>query len=865
MRFVRRKSLFSRVSVAPVISGALACSLASLAYGLAEPVACAGEPFPTRAERIMSPGRSMATEDSAEAVVLNPANLAFMSGREARWTFVRCPDTQHVGCGHAFDLATKLPFGFATAFRVDYVQPPGGADGVGFPYDGTDFVWLTAGLARKFGDDLSVGATAQWSYSTNTYTNGLFGITAGASYRPYPLFAFALTLNDFNGPSIRHLPPLGYPVLDRSYALGGAFRPLGTRAAELGVEVRYFEGQERFRPRATLGVDIPGVGRARGDVEIQELANDSRRGVLATAGLEVNFNKFSVGGGALFGNGLGQSQSVGEYASIGASNVLQPGVPRPERAVVIRIESTPGARSHVHMLERLWKISEDKEIALVMMEMRTEPAGSFAHAEELADAFRMLRARGKKVVCSMEDGGARALFACASANRIVVNPAGGLRYSGLRSQHYYLGGLLKKLGVKAEIVRIGAHKSAPEQLTNEHASDTARQDQEDLLRNVEAVFDRNLALYRHLPDEKVRAAALKGPFTTKEAIDAGLVDEAAFDDQLEKVATDAIGHKVKYEKFEDETHAADVIGSRPKLGLIYVDGDIVDGRSKNVPFLGTRMVGSYSVAETAKKMREDNDIKAVVLRIESPGGSSLASDVMWRELKLLNDKKPLIVSMGSVAASGGYYIASSGRMIFALPLTITGSIGIFAGKADVSELLGKLGVNVDTVKTAPRADADSPYRGFTDDEKKELDHKIHQFYDIFLERVARGRHMTKEEVDAVGQGRVWMGQQALGNKLVDRMGGIRNALDAARSAGNLPENCPIVESPDADKTIVDQALELAGMHSSSLEVQLGATLPPSIMAIARAVAPMVVYDEHTPLARMEWTPIDEMGGTDDEE
>jgi protease-4 len=428
----------------------------------------------------------------------------------------------------------------------------------------------------------------------------------------------------------------------------------------------------------------------------------------------------------------------------------------------------------------------------------------------------------------------------------------------------YLAGLLKKLGVKAEIVRIGAHKSAPEQFTNEHGSKVAREDQEDLLRNVEAVFVKNLSLYRHMPEDKIREATLHGPFTASEAREAGFVDATAFDDELERVTQDVVGRKVKYEKFEDERKASPAFGSRPKLGLLYVDGDIVDGRSKVIPFLDTHLVGSYTIAEAAKKLREDNDVKAVVLRIESPGGSSMASEVMWRELKLLNDKKPLIVSMGSVAASGGYYIASAGRMIFALPLTITGSIGIFAGKADVSELLGKIGVNVETSKTAPRADADSPYRGFTDDERRELDHKIHQFYDIFLDRVSRGRHMSKEEVDAVGQGHVWVGQQALGNKLVDRMGGLRNALEAARSAGGLPDDCPIVEAPDVNKTLLDQAIQLAGMKTS-IPVQLGASLPPSIRDIARAVAPMAVYEDGTPLARMEWTPTSEMEGTDDDD
>src|SRR6185295_10211895 len=166
-------------------------------------------------------------------------------------------------------------------------------------------------------------------------------------------------------------------------------------------------------------------------------------------------------------------------------------------------------------------------------------------------------------------------------------------------------------------------------------------------------------------------------------------------------------------------------GPRPRIGLLYIDGDIIDGRSRTIPIIDTKLVGSYTIADSAKQLREDDNVKAVVLRIESPGGSSMASDVMWRELKKLGEKKPLIVSMGSIAASGGYYVAAPGKLIFALPLTITGSIGIFYGKADISELLGKVGVNVEVRKTAPRADAESLFRPFTEDERKELEHKVH--------------------------------------------------------------------------------------------------------------------------------------------
>jgi protease-4 len=239
----------------------------------------------------------------------------------------------------------------------------------------------------------------------------------------------------------------------------------------------------------------------------------------------------------------------------------------------------------------------------------------------------------------------------------------------------------------------------------------------------------------------------------------------------------------------------------------------------------------------------------------------MASDVMWRELKKLGEKKPLIVSMGSIAASGGYYVAAPARMIFALPLTITGSIGIFYGKADVSGLLGKLGVNVEVRKTTARADAESLFRGFTEEERVELNHKVRQFYDVFLDRVAQGRHMTKEQVDAVGQGRVWAGQQALDRGLVDRMGGLRHALEAARDAAHLPKDAPIVEYPTVQPTLLEMAISAAGLKA-------GATvdgLPVQVKEALRSVAPLGLYGDGQAMARMEWVPLEDMSGVEDGE
>ncbi len=810
--------------------------------------------MPTRAEHIATPGKNPASEDGSDNIVLNPASMGYQPAPELRWTGVGCSDApKKVGCGHSFEIATPLVFGLGTGLRMDYVQTPWTA---GFPYNGYDYVWLTWALGWKLSDMFAVGVSLERSYSVDTYLDGLFGISAGLTFRPNTHFAFAAIAHDFNGPSTQGLPPNGLPVLDQSYDFAGAFRPTGRRGLEIGLDMQYLQGSDQFIPRGTLQLDIPGVGRARGDLAAAHVPNDSRRGVVGTVGLEVYLDSFSAGGGLMFGNGLGDSTSVGEYGTAAISGYFNSGVPLPKKAVSIRIEDTPDARGHIELLHKLWYLADDSRYSAVALVMRTEPASSFAHAEELADAIRVLKSRGKKVLCSLEDNGAKALYVCANADRIVVNPAGGIRYAGLRTQYLYFAGLLSKLGIKADIVRISDHKSAPEEFTNEHASDVARADHEDTLREYEAVFTKNLANGRHMSEEHVRAITKNGPFVASEARSAGLVDGYAFDDELDGVMSEMLGHDVKLHKFEDEpTWQPDTFGVRGKIGLLLVEGDMIDGRSQHIPLIDERLVGSYSMAEKIKEMREDPLIRAVVLRIESPGGSSMAADVMWRELELLAKKKPLIVSMGTVAASGGYYIASPAKTIFAEPLTITGSIGIFYGKADVSGLLQKIGVNVETYKTAPRADAESFFRPFTDEERVALGVKIHQFYDVFLDRVSRGRHMTKAEVDAVGEGRVWTGQEALDHKLVDKMGGLREALAEARRVSGLPYDAPIDLQPPPEKTLIEKAIQVvAGKDAAAATIE---SLPIQVRELARELAPMTLLTGDVPMARLEWVSADE--------
>lgn len=824
------------------------------------------DPYPVSAEHVGGPPRSLASDDTSQAIVDNPANLSWLPAPELRWTFVHCPDEAvKVGCGQAWQIAAPLPFHIGTALRFDLVQPPWGGPanvGVGYPYRGFDFAWLTFGLSVPIGERAALGMSLERAYSADTAIDGLFGVSAALSWRPDPHLALAAVARDFNRPSTTIIrPPYedNVPILDARYALGLAFRPTGRRNIDIGLELQYWQGVNQYTPRGTLGVDVPGVGRIFAGVDVARPFDGSNRAVVGNAGIELHYGGLSAGGGAMFGSGLGSANTAVEYGTVAIAGYAEPGLPEATHAVWIRLESVPSTRGHVALLRTLWGLAHRRDVAAVTLILRAEPASSFAHAEELADALRLLRAYKKKVLCSFEDAGAKSLYVCANADRIVVAPAGGVRYSGLSSQYIHLKKLLDKVGVRAEFVRVGPHKTAPEQFTNEHAGPVADADHRDLLAQQEAVFVKNLSLYRHMTEARVRDETRRGPFVASEARAAGLVDGYAFDDELEHATQELVGRGLPYSKYSEETLAPSSFAGAGKVALLYLDGEIVDGRSQHVPLLDMRLVGSYSMAESIERLRDDSSVRAVVLRIESPGGSSLASDVMWRALRVLAQRKPLIVSMGSVAASGGYYVASASRDIYALPLTITGSIGVYYGKADISGLLDKIGVTVDMYKTAPRADAESLFRGFTDEERAELERKVGQFYDTFLDRVHQRAGASKEDIDAVGRGRVWTGQQALERHLVDHLGGLREALNAARAAANLPDDAPVIDVPSEEPTLIERLLDMAGTRGN---VVLGGieNLPAPLRGLARSLAPLVVHSEGEALARMEWVDDEGMSG-----
>jgi protease-4 len=803
-------------------------------------------------------GRSTVSNADSTAIIQNPANIAFLPGPELRWTGAFLKEEVEVASqGNAFGLA--IPFGFlplATGLRFDLVSPPRTAAVESYGRS-INYQWLTWALAWG-GDTASVGFSYQHSYSNALEVHGYKSLNIGVNARPSDYFGISGIVQNINSPTSE-----GGEDLSVTYDIATVFRPTGTDALDIGLETSFVdEDQGYWVPRGVVDLKIPGLGRLRSDVSWYDpLGTVYEPSWVGSTSLVVDMNTRKASGevslGMRYGNGLGSAQGSpfnnmhtevalrGFRSSSAADNLPY--------ALRVRIEETPSTRGHVQLLRHLWKMADDEpNLQAVLLEVRAAPASSLAHIQELQDAIYHLQDRGKKVLCSLESASGSALYLCSVADRILINPAGSIRYAGLQSNSFYLKGLLDKIGVRADFVRIGEHKSAPEGLSRTRGTNTAIADRVALLQAVEEELSASIARGRHLSVAQVRTSVEDGPFPAVEAKEAKLVDGFAFDDMLEDKTRDLAGRDLIFEEGPQAPTQATRFGPQKRLAIVYVDGDMVDGRSQSFPFLGIQTAGSYTIAESLKQVREDSSIGAVVLRVETGGGSAMAADVLWREVQLLSTFKPVIVSMGTAAASGGYYISAPGTYIYANPLTITGSIGIFFGKLDVAGLLSKIGVNVETFKTSARADAQSPFRPFTDEEREVLKDKIRQFYSLFLRRVADGRHMTKKEVDAVARGRVWTGRQAQQLKLVDGLGGLRQALAKARVMGNLRDDAPIIELPVIKTSIIGKILGIEGIKSE-LEKN-PPPLPQQLMQMARAVAPYALYPADQPLARLEYLP-----------
>ena len=444
-------------------------------------------------------------------------------------------------------------------------------------------------------------------------------------------------------------------------------------------------------------------------------------------------------------------------------------------------------------------IREDDRVKAVVLSIADLEVG-WSRLQSLRRSLVALRHAGKHVWAHLTEGGMREYYLASAADTILVAPAGHLMITGIAAETMFFKGALDKLGITPQVRRAGQYKAAAEPFTRESLSPANREMLENLLDDLYGQIVDDIAVARQKNKGEVQELIDHGLFLAREAAAAGLIDHVVYEDELTSLLEAQIGTVETIETADYQRQRGRVLRRRllredvrGKIAVLTVSGPIKRGESMDGGE-GTHAVGSTSFATNIKGVREDESVAAIVVRIASPGGSGLASDLMWRELVKTSEVKPVVVSMGDVAASGGYYLALAGKRVFAEAGTITGSIGVIAGKAVLHDLYTRVGVNKDIITRGKKAALFSDYREFSPSEQERLDFEIQAFYQDFVDKVATCRSLSVEAVEPSAQGRVWSGRQAWARGLVDEIGGLEEALiEAKRRAGFAPDTPMMIE------------------------------------------------------------------------
>ena len=457
------------------------------------------------------------------------------------------------------------------------------------------------------------------------------------------------------------------------------------------------------------------------------------------------------------------------------------------------------------LLFAVYNAAEDRSVEAIVLHIDGLDWG-WARVYEMADALRAFRASGKHVYASLDGGSEKEYVLGMAADRLAMPPVSTLQLDGLSASAMFMMGAYDKLGIKPNFAHVGRFKSAVEAYTRDSLSPDARAAMEELLDDTYRQLVDSVAVARRLSADSVRTLIDGGPYTAREALTHGLLDTLLAEADLDSLAAHQDGARLgtgSLLRYANE--GGNSTGEH--IALLVAEGEIIQGKSRDNPF-GGRAVGDETLVEALREIRERKNIKAVVLRIDSPGGSGDASDAVWQEIRRVRRAKPVIVSMGDVAASGGYYLACAGDVIVADAGTITGSIGVFGGKLNMLGLYRKLGLNVETVTRGKHAAMLSPFTDFSPEELARYQKSLEQFYSVFLARVAEGRGMDPAVIDSVGQGRVWSGVAARQRGLVDTLGGLETAFNLARTRARISEDADIVVDvyPRARRTLLQSWL-----------------------------------------------------------
>jgi protease IV len=452
--------------------------------------------------------------------------------------------------------------------------------------------------------------------------------------------------------------------------------------------------------------------------------------------------------------------------------------PRPD-SVIVDPENIPLT---VHDISAtLHYIAADEGVAGIAVELDS-PALGLAGAEEIRAGLQAIVDSGKECTVWSKTFDNLSWY-LASPCTLNLHPEGVPMAIGLKVSTTYYAGAMEKLGVSGDFERVGTFKSAIETYENTAPSEPTIEMYDTLLDSLDDNFTAGIAEGRDMKQGQIRRLVNDPPVTATTALDRGMVDALTYRDEWE----DALPEERKPFRAAHQAVMNDWRGFGPEVAVVHLQGTIVDGSSSAGGLFGGSVIGDATVVDQLEELQKDDDVVAVVLRIDSPGGSALASDVMWRAIQELDAEKPVVASMGGYAASGGYYMAMAARHIVAQPSTLTGSIGVFGGKMAMGGLYEKLGITTWTSQRGELANLYNTTQPFTDPERAKIRERIEAFYDTFVTKAAEGRDMSWDELDAVAGGRVWTGAQAHEVNLVDELGGLELAIERALEYAEVEE------------------------------------------------------------------------------
>ena len=628
--------------------------------------------------------------------------------------------------------------------------------------DGIDFNRYTLSSGSGIGPSIYWGTGYSWINSDDKVYDQFTSWSLGLMFRRRYLSA-GIVARDLNRPRL-HGEKLG-----RTYDFGVAIRPSTSRIT-LSMDARKVE--------KVKGLDLNFAVEARPFrwMTVRASLNNDTSFDLRFG---INFRQLGVGVYNRFDDNQEYQRNVG-YVSLSQAFHTTRHI---RRNAILDVQ--------MDEIEKTLKVAKrDQEIAGALIKIGGSRY-SIGRLQEIRDAISDFKASGKKVVGYMTNCSTGNYLLASVCDRIVLHPSGEVRLVGLRSEILFYKGVLDRLGIRANLEHIGEYKSASDLFTREEMSEAHREVQNAILDDLYDQLTQSIADRRNWTQDDVKCLIDEGPFTAKQALAHGIVDQLAYRDELKGIAKDLTGKDCRLVKARqylgiiEYEHDWEI--PLPKIAIIEAEGMMMTGESFTDPFTGTRTMGSTTITRALRNVRIDSSVKAVVLRIDSGGGLVVAADTIWRELIRLKKVKPLVVSMGDVAGSGGYYIAAPADVIVAQPGTITGSIGVVSGKYSLKGLYDKIGLRKEIITRGKHADFYTDYGDYPAAEREIIHAQIKEIYEDFIGKVAEGRGMTKEAVDQVARGRIWTGKQAKEIGLVDELGGLNLALSIAREEAGLAQ------------------------------------------------------------------------------